>query len=354
MEKNIAILKGDGIGPEIIKQTKKVLNIISKKFNHKLNYKEGLIGGIAIDKKNNVLPKETIEICLNSDAVILGAIGDFKYDNNKKYKINPEKGLLKLRKLMGVYCNVRPIKSYNALSKYSPIKDSIIKNIDFVIYRELTGGIYFGKKGRISKNIAYDNCTYSKKEIKRIAIKAFEASLRRKKKLTLVDKSNVLETSKLWRETIKEISLKYPEIKLDFLFIDNASMQIITNPKKFDVILTENMFGDILSDEASTISGSMGLLPSMSIGDNLAIFEPVHGSYPQAKGKNIANPIGSILSAAMMFDFFNLKKESQCIKNSIDYLIENNYCTIDINDSKEVIGTEKFGDLIVNFININY
>lgn len=348
IKKNIAILSGDGIGPEVINQALKVLNIIQKKFNHIFNYKYCLIGATAIDQTGNVLPKETIDICLKSDAILLGAVGDPKYNNYLKHKNRPEYGLLQLRKLMQVYCNIRPIIAYNKILNNSPLKNHIIQNTNFIIYRELTGGIYFGDKEQ-TDNKAYDKCVYYKFEIERIAIKAFEAALKRNKKICLIDKSNVLSTSKLWRSVIQEISKNYPNIKLDFMYIDNAAMQILINPQQFDIILTENMFGDIISDEASVITGSIGLIPSSSIGNKYAIFEPIHGSYPEAKGKNIANPIGCILSAAMMLNYLGLEKECNKIFEAVNYSINNRYYTLDINKNLYKT-TEQVGDFISEYI----
>lgn len=350
MRKKIAVLSGDGIGPEVIKQARKILNAVEKKFGHTFEYQEGLVGAIAIDQTEDPLPQKTVEICLKSDAILFGAIGSPKYDNNPQAKVRPEQGLLKLRKEMGLYCNIRPITVYPSLIEQSPLKSERIQGTDFVVYRELTGGIYFGKKSRSADtDQAYDYCNYSKMEIKRIAKKAFEAALKRRKKLTLVDKANVLETSRLWRETIKEMAENYPEVNIDFLFVDNAAMQIILNPKQFDVILTENMFGDILSDEASVIGGSLGLLPSASIGEKTAVFEPIHGSYPQAAGKDIANPMACILSAAMMLEHFELHEESRKIRTAVEYALKQKFCTVDI-DPDQAKGTELVGDFLAQYI----
>lgn len=346
----IAVLEGDGIGPEVIQQTLKVFNAIEKKFGYRFEYEKALIGGISIDKTGYPLTNNTIKICLNSDAILFGSIGHPKYDKIYKIKYSPEYGLLKLRKEMGVYCNIRPIKSYLNLIEKSPLKNSIAKDIDILIYRELIGGIYFGKKGRLkNQDHAYDYCTYSKLEIERIANIAFKKALKRNKKIHLIDKANVLETSKLWREVIKELSIKYPEVNINFMYVDNAAMQIIINPKQFDIILTENMFGDILSDEASAIVGSIGLIPSASIGEKTSIFEPIHGSYPEAAGKNIANPIGSILSGAMLLDHLGLKKESQEIYNAVNYAINNGIYTRDINSYKAK-GTNEIGNFLYEYI----
>ncbi|XOS86634.1 MAG: 3-isopropylmalate dehydrogenase [Candidatus Karelsulcia muelleri] len=347
MEKNIAVLSGDGIGPEVINQSLRVLDAIGKKYDHKFIYHKCLIGGTSIEKNGIPLTKETLDTCLGCDSILLGAIGDPKYDN---FHHRPEQGLLKLRKKLGLYCNIRPIKVYKSLLYKSPIKKSYIKDVDFLIYRELTNGIYFGKK-RISKSRkrAYDICSYNKKDISRIAIYAFKAALQRKKKITLVDKANVLATSKLWRETLKEINIKYKEVQIDYLFIDNAAMQMIINPKQFDILLTENMFGDILSDEASAIVGSLGLIPSSSIGEKTPIYEPIHGSYPKAAGKNIANPLGAILSVSMMLKDFGMKKESLLINKIVKKSLKNGISTKDIN-YKNPYTTKEVGDFLINSI----
>ena len=295
MKKNIAVIEGDGIGPEVTRQSVKVLDAIAEKFGHEFNYSYCLMGAISIDKTGTPLPQETIDICLDSDAILFGAIGHPKYDNDPTAKVRPEQGLLGLRKALQLFANIRPVSTYPSLHHLSPLKTKNIEGVDFVIYRELTGGIYFGKKETNAEgNYAVDECCYSTPEIERIAHLAFQAAQKRRKKLTLVDKANVLETSRLWRKVVKEIATQYSDVELNFLFVDNAAMQIILNPKQFDVILTENMFGDIISDEASVISGSLGLLPSASVGNRTSLFEPIHGSYPQAAGKDIANPIGSI------------------------------------------------------------
>ena len=329
MEKNIAVLSGDGIGPEVIEQALKVLSAIETKFNHTFHTQFALVGAIAIDKTGNPLPEETLDICLQSDAVLFGAIGDPKYDNDPSAPVRPEQGLLKLRKSLGLFANVRPVTTYPTLLSLSPLKEEKIKGVDFVIYRELTGGIYFGEKGR-KDDTAYDHCVYSREEIARITILAFEAARLRRKKVTLVDKANVLETSRLWRDEVKRISAQYPDVELDFLFVDNAAMQIIQFPSQFDVMLTENMFGDILSDEASVITGSMGLLPSASVGAKTSLYEPIHGSYPQATGLDIANPMATILSAAMMLDSFNLHTEAEVIRESVKNLLESGYGTAEL------------------------
>ena len=350
MNKNITVISGDGIGPEVTRETLKVLNSIAVKFHHTFNFTHCLMGGIAIDKTGDPLPQQTIDSCLSSDAVLLGAIGLPKYDNDPSLKVRPEQGLLRLRKELQLFANIRPISAYKSLQHLSPLKEKQLMAVDFIIYRELTGGIYFGKKELNAEGTeASDLCIYNNDEISRIAHLAFAAAQKRKKRLTLVDKANVLETSRLWRKNVQEISASYPDVKVDYMYVDNAAMQIIVNPKQFDVMLTENMFGDILSDEASVISGSLGLLPSSSIGEKNALFEPIHGSYPQAAGKDIANPIGSILSAAMMMDYFGLPEEAKTIRDAVDWTLNNGFVTKDI-DPVNSYFTSTVGELVSDFI----
>lgn len=350
MNLKIALLPGDGIGPEVIGQAVKVLDAIAEKFQHNFTYKTADVGAIAIDKTGNPLPDDTLELCATSDAILFGAIGDPKYDNNPNAKIRPEQGLLKLRKSLGLFANIRPLTTYNSLLHKSNLKAEVIKGTDFVIYRELTGGIYFGEK-KLSEdgNTAFDGCSYTVDEIDRIAHLAFKAAQGRRKKLTLVDKANVLETSRLWRKRVTEISTEYPDVTLEFLFVDNAAMQIILNPAQFDVILTENMFGDILSDEASVISGSIGLQASASVGTSTALFEPIHGSFPQAKGKNIANPLAAVLSAAMLLEHFQLFEEADTIKKAVEKSIELNISTPDLNSTNH-FSTSNVGNFLRDFI----
>ncbi|MDO8609678.1 MAG: 3-isopropylmalate dehydrogenase [bacterium] len=351
MQKTITVLPGDGVGPEVTNEAVKVIETIAKKFNHTFSYKNGLIGAIAIDKTGNPLPQETIDICLKSDAILFGAIGDPKYDNDPTLKIRPEQGLLKLRKTLGLFANVRPISVFKSMISKSPLKPEIVNGVDFVVIRELIGGIYFGKHGRKDNGKeAFDICSYTEAEISRVVKYAFELALKRKKKLTVVDKANVLETSRLWRETVQKMMSNYPSIEINFMFVDNASMQIIKRPTDFDVIVTENMFGDILTDEASVITGSIGMLPSASIGMKSSLYEPIHGSFPKAAGKNIANPIGAILSAAMMFEFsFQLFKEAKIIRQAVEKVLEKGYGTKDIM-SENPVSTSEMGDLIVKDI----
>jgi 3-isopropylmalate dehydrogenase len=352
MKLNIAVLPGDGIGPEVTDQAIKALNAIATEFNHEFIYNYASVGAIAIDEHGNPLPEDTLNICKSSDAILFGAIGDPKYDNDPSAKIRPEQGLLKLRKELGLFANIRPVKAYESLLNKSPLKKEIIKGTDISIYRELTGGIYFGGKHLSDDgNTASDLCEYSRFEIERITHLAFKVAQSRKKKVTLIDKANVLESSRLWRRVVTELAVQYPDVTLDFLFVDNAAMQMILNPKQFDVILTENMFGDIISDEASVIGGSIGLLASASVGDTHAMFEPIHGSYPQAKGQDIANPIAAILSAAMLLEHFELFKEAQLIKDAVEKSLKLHITTPDINTKYDNITTSKVGDFIEDVIN---
>lgn len=346
MDKRIAVLAGDGIGPEVVKQALKVLDAISHRFHHNFIYDIALVGAAAIDANGDPLPDETVEACRLSDAILFGAIGDPKYDNDPSAKIRPEQGLLRLRRSLGLFANIRPVQLFSSLIDRSPLKEDRIYGTDLVVYRELTGGIYFGKKGRINDDkTAFDHCEYSDFEIKRIAEMAFEAALRRRKKLTLVDKANVLETSRLWREIVQKVAQNYPLVEVEYLFVDNAAMQIIQRPNQFDVILTENMFGDIISDETSVITGSIGLLPSASVGEQTSLFEPIHGSYPEAAGKDIANPIATILSAAMLLDSFDMFEESKLVRTVVKKVIEKGLVTPDLNP-ESFISCSKVGDVI--------
>ncbi len=337
MKKKIALMPGDGIGPEIVEQAVKVLDAVADRFNHEFSYDHVLMGAIAIDKTGDPYPIETHEKCMAADAILLGAIGDPKYDNDPKAKVRPEQGLLRMRKQLGLFANIRPVMSFKPLIDKSPLKTELIDGADFIVIRELTGGIYFGEpRGRSEDgNTAYDNCTYTKEEIRRVTKLAFEYAGKRRKKLTAVDKANVLATSRLWRETVQELANDYKDIELEYMFVDNAAMQLILNPKRFDVIVTENMFGDILTDEASVISGSLGLLPSSSIGVHTSVFEPIHGSYPQAAGKDIANPLGTILSAALMLEYaFGMIGEAEVIQKAVYQSLEEGVVTTDIADGK--------------------
>ncbi|MFT3980168.1 MAG: 3-isopropylmalate dehydrogenase [Ferruginibacter sp.] len=351
-KKNIVVIEGDGIGPEVTKQSVKVLNAVAELFSHEFVYSYHLMGADAIDKTGNPLPDETLEACKNADAVLFGAIGHPKFDNDPTAKVRPEQGLLKLRKELQLYGNIRPISTYPSLAHLSPLKESRLEGVDFIIFRELTGGIYFGKKELAEDgSSASDDCVYSRAEIERIAHLAFHFAQKpeRRKKLTLVDKANVLETSRLWRKVVQEVAAQYPDVKVDYMFVDNAAMQIIINPAQFDVVLTENMFGDIISDEASVLSGSLGLLPSASVGTGTVMFEPIHGSYPQAAGKDIANPIGSILSAAMMLEYFGMLEEAELVREGVSWAMNNKIVTKDI-EPVNFYFTSTLGEMIADYV----
>lgn len=352
MEFNIALLAGDGIGPEVTEQACRVLHATGTRFGHKFNFSEGLIGAVAIDRTGSPLPDDTLALCRQSDAVLFGAIGDPKYDNDPSAKVRPEQGLLKMRQELGLYANVRPVKTFPALVDMSPLKREIAMNTDIIMVRELTGGIYFGRpQGRTEDgNTAYDTCVYSRYEIERVVRLACEYALQRRKKVTVIDKANILATSRLWRETAGKITREYDGITIDFMYVDNAAMQLIRQPSSFDVIVTENMFGDILSDEASVISGSMGMMPSASVGISTSVFEPIHGSYPQAAGKNIANPCGTILSAAMMLDLaFKLRREAEAITEAVEKAVEAGFVTVDL-DPVNPKSTSEVGTWISDYI----
>lgn len=352
MKKNIAVLPGDGIGPEIIAQAVAVLDAVAERYGHQFTYEYAQIGACAIDSCGDPYPQKTHETCMNCDAVLFGSIGDPKYDNDPSAKVRPEQGLLRMRKNLGLYANIRPVKPYDSLLDASPLKNGRVAGSDFIVVRELTGGIYFGEpRGRNEAgDKAFDSCVYSKEEIERVSHVAFRYALRRRRKVTLVDKANVLATSRLWRETVKEVHAAYKDVELDFMFVDNAAMKMVSNPKDFDVILTENMFGDILSDVSGVINGSIGLLPSASFGKDRSLFEPIHGSYPQAAGKDKANPIATILSAAMMLeDAFGLSEEASAVRQACSKAIAEGICTEDIIPGS-MYGTKAVGQYIVDII----
>lgn len=350
MELKIAVLPGDGIGPEISREGIGVLTSIAKKFGHEFSYHYGLIGAAAIDSVGDPFPDETLRLCLESDAVLFSCVGDPRFDNNPSAKVRPEQGLLKMRKSLELYANIRPIATFKSLLAKSPLKEEVIGGADFVCVRELTGGMYFGEKFE-SDDKAYDTNIYHRNEIERILKTAYSYALARNKHLTVVDKANVLASSRLWRKVAQEISKDYPEVKTDYMFVDNASMRIIQDPRFFDVVVTENTFGDILTDEASVITGSMGLLPSASTGEKTPLFEPVHGSWPEAAGQNIANPIAQILSAAMLLEHFGLHKEGELIRDAVTASIENNVRTPDIQIKGETpYTTSEVGEWISNYI----
>jgi len=345
---NITVLEGDGIGPEVVAQALKVLDRIGKKYHHKFVVSKQLIGAAAIDATGNPLPDETTAACHASDAVLLGAIGDPRFDNDPNATVRPEQGLLKIRKELGLFANVRPVKLFDALSHLSVLKPHVLEGVDMVIYRELTGGIYFGEKSRVG-DVASDLCKYEAYEIDRIARLAFAEAGRRSGKLCLIDKANVLDTSRLWRDRVNKLKPEYPDVEVSYLFIDNAAMQMILNPSQFDVIVTSNMFGDIISDEASILGGSLGMLPSSSAGTGTRLYEPVHGSYPQGAGKDIANPIATILSVEMMLRDFDLIEEADDVLAAVGYCIEHGLLTVDINPDNPLKCSE-VGDHISNAI----
>lgn len=354
MNLNIAVLPGDGIGPEIVKVALDVTKAVCDKFGHKLTYETALVGACAIDAVGSPYPDETHDLCMRSDAVLFGAVGDPKFDNNPAAKVRPEQGLLAMRKKLGLFANIRPVTTFPSLLHKSPLKAELIEGADFMCIRELTGGLYFGRpQGRSEDgSVAYDTCVYSKEEVERILELAYTYAMKRRKKLTVVDKANVLATSRLWREVAQVVAAKYPQVETEYMFVDNAAMQMIQNPKRFDVIVTENMFGDILTDEGSVITGSMGLLASASVGEHTSVFEPIHGSYPQAAGKNIANPLATVLSAAMMFEYaFGLKEEGALIREAVEASMKEGVVTEDI-----VIGngraykTSEVGEWLVGYI----
>ncbi len=333
MNFKIAVLPGDGIGPEIVEQAIKVLKATGKKFGHSFDFTNAYVGAAAIDKTGNPFPDETYKLCMDSDAVLFGAIGDPKYDNDPKAKVRPEQGLLAMRKKLGLYANIRPVTTFKSLIHKSPLRPDLVEGADFVVIRELTGGIYFGEpRGRSEDgNTAYDTCIYTREEIERITRLAFDYAKKRNRRLTVVDKANVLASSRLWRETVQEMVPSHPDVEVDYMFVDNAAMQIIQWPAKFDVMLTENMFGDILSDEASVITGSLGLLPSASVGIHTSVFEPIHGSYPQAAGKDIANPLATVLSAAMLLELsLDLTEEAAAVRAVVDRSMDEGVVTEDI------------------------
>ena len=332
MKLKLALLAGDGIGPEVINQAVKVCNSIAQKFDHEIKWMPALTGADAIDKLGDPYPDKTHQICLEADAILFGAIGHPRFDNDPSASIRPEQGLLKMRKRLGLFANIRPTFTFSSLINNSPLKKERIEGTDLVFLRELTGGIYFGERGRKDNgNTAYDTCTYSRNEIERLAKKGFELAMNRRKKLCSVDKANVLESSRLWRETIQAMEKDYPEVKVSYEFVDAVAMRLVQWPNSYDVLITENLFGDILTDEASVISGSMGLMPSASVGIDVGLYEPIHGSFPQAAGKDIANPLATILSAAMMFEMsFGLKEEGAFIRKVVNESLAEKVVTEDL------------------------
>ncbi|MPQ42316.1 3-isopropylmalate dehydrogenase [Clostridium tarantellae] len=354
MNFKIGVIKGDGIGPEVVDSALKILDKIGEKYGHLFRYDYALAGGCAIDKFGVALPNETLSLCKNSDSVLLGAVGGPKWDNTSA-NVRPEQALLGLRSGLNLYCNLRPAVVYKPLIKSSPLKENIIENgIDICVVRELTGGIYFGDRNSFCEGLeeyAWDTEKYSTSEIRRIAIKAFELAKKRRNKVTSIDKANILESSRLWRKTVEDVAKDYKGVELNHMYIDNAAMQLIRNPNEFDVILTSNMFGDILSDEASMITGSIGMLPSASLGKgNFGLYEPIHGSAPDLVGKGICNPLATILSVAMMLRYsFNLIEESNTLEKSVIKVLEKNYRTADIMSENMIwVGTDEITNLVID------
>ena len=353
MELKIAILAGDGIGPEVMAQAVDVLNAIAEKYNHEFKYEEALCGAHAIDAVGNPYPDATHDVCMRADAVLFAAVGDLRYDNDPTSPVRPEQGLLAMRKKLGLFANIRPVATFDCLIHKSPLKDELLRGADFIVIRELTGGMYFGEKHQ-DNDMAYDTDIYTRPEIERILKVSFEYAQKRRKHLTVVDKANVLASSRLWRQIAKELEPLYPDVKTDYMFIDNASMRVLTEPRFFDVIVTENTFGDILTDETSCITGSMGLQPSSSLGLHTPLFEPVHGSWPQAAGQNLANPLAQILSAAMLLEHFGLMDEGAAIRKAVDASLENNVRTPEIQvEGGAHYGTREVGSWIVDYIRNN-
>ena len=356
MEKKITVLPGDGIGPEVVSAAVKVLQVIAKRYNHTFHLQYGVIGGAAIDQFNNPLPDETIAMCEQSDAVLLGAVGGPKWDNNPP-ELRPEKGLLKIRKHFDLFANLRPVKAFPSLLASSPLKKEVAEDVDLMIVRELTGGIYFGEPRKQTHDAAVDSCVYTRVEIERIVENAFVLARLRKGKLCSVDKANVLATSRLWREVVEEVKVKYPDVEVEHNLVDSVAMKLITNPGHYDVVVTENMFGDILSDEASVITGSLGVLPSASIrGDNFGLYEPVHGSAPEIAGLGVANPAATILSVAMMLQYsFGLKDEAAEIERAVSAVFEDGFFTADLaRDGSYKLSTTEWTNKVLNEIDMSF
>ena len=351
MKLNIAVLAGDGIGPEIMEQGVAVLSAVARKFGHEVTFNEALCGAHAIDEVGDPFPEETFNTCQQADAVLFASVGDPKYDNNPTAKVRPEQGLLAMRKKLGLYANIRPVETFDCLVHKSPLKDELVKGADFICIRELTGGMYFGEKKEGTEE-AYDTNYYTRHEVERILRVAYGYARRRRRHLTVVDKANVLASSRLWRKVAQEMMTEYPDVETDFMYVDNAAMRMIQDPKFFDVMVTENTFGDILTDEGSCITGSMCLLPSASTGTGTPVFEPIHGSWPQGKGLNIANPLAQILSVAMLFEYFELKEEGALIREAVNASLNANVRTPEIQvEGAPHYGTREVGAWIVGYIN---
>lgn len=350
MNLKIAVLPGDGIGPEISRQGVDVMTAVCEKFGHDVSYEYAICGADAIDKVGDPFPEETFKTCMDADAVLFSAVGDPKFDNDPTAKVRPEQGLLAMRKKLGLFANIRPVETFDCLIHKSPLKDELVRGADFICIRELTGGMYFGEKYQ-DNDKAYDTNAYTRHEVERILEVAYKYAMQRRKHLTVVDKANVLASSRLWRQVAKEAALRYPEVETDYMFVDNAAMRMIQDPKFFDVMVTENTFGDILTDEGSCITGSMGLLPSASTGEHTPVFEPIHGSWPQAKGQNIANPLAQILSVAMLFEYFGLKEEGALVRKAVNASLDANVRTPEIQvEGGAHYGTKEVGAWIVDYI----
>lgn len=350
MELKIAVLAGDGIGPEISTVGVNVMNAVCEKFGHKVSYDYAICGAHAIDEVGDPFPETTYETCKEADAVLFSAVGDPKFDNDPTAKVRPEQGLLAMRKKLGLYANIRPIQTFKCLIHNSPLRAELVDGADFLCIRELTGGMYFGEKYQ-DNDKAWDTNYYTRPEIERILRVGFEYAMKRRHHLTVVDKANVLASSRLWRQIAQEMAPQYPDVTTDYMFVDNAAMKMIQEPKFFDVMVTENTFGDILTDEGSVISGSMGLLPSASTGESTPVFEPIHGSWPQAKGLNIANPLAQVLSVAMLFEHFNLKEEGTLIRRAVDASLDACVRTPEIQvEGGAKYSTKEVGAWLVDYI----
>ena len=350
MNLKIAVLAGDGIGPEIMEQGVAVMSAVAEKFGHQVSYREALCGAHAIDEVGDPFPEETFQACKEADAVLFASVGDPKFDNDPTAKVRPEQGLLAMRKKLGLFANIRPVETFECLIHKSPLKDEIVRGADFICIRELTGGMYFGEK-KEGTDEAYDTCAYTRPEVERILRVAYQYARQRRRHLTVVDKANVLASSRLWRKVAQEMMVEYPDVETDFMYVDNAAMRMIQDPRFFDVMVTENTFGDILTDEGSVITGSMGLLPSASTGESSPVFEPIHGSWPQGKGLNIANPLAQILSVAMLYEYFDLKAEGALIREAVNASLAANVRTPEIQvEGAPQYGTREVGAWIVDYI----
>ena len=350
MNLKIAVLAGDGIGPEIMEQGVAVMSAVAEKFGHQVSYREALCGAHAIDEVGDPFPEETFQACKEADAVLFASVGDPKFDNDPTAKVRPEQGLLAMRKKLGLFANIRPVETFECLIHKSPLKDEIVRGADFICIRELTGGMYFGEK-KEGTDEAYDTCAYTRPEVERILRVAYQYARQRRHHLTVVDKANVLASSRLWRKVAQEMMVEYPDVETDFMYVDNAAMRMIQDPRFFDVMVTENTFGDILTDEGSVITGSMGLLPSASTGESTPVFEPIHGSWPQGKGLNIANPLAQILSVSMLYEYFDLKAEGALIREAVNASLAANVRTPEIQvEGAPQYGTREVGAWIVDYI----